>query len=302
VSAGAVPFAVTGATGQIGSRVARRLSEAGTAQRLVVRDPARAPQLPGAGVAVAQYRDGDAMRRALAGADTLFLASAAESADRLTEHLTAVSAAAAAGVRRIVYLSFVGAAPEAAFTLARQHWATEQAVRATGMAYTFLRDSMYSDYLPLMTSAADRTIRGPAGDGVVGAVARDDIVEVAAAVLLAQGPSGRHGHDGHDGHDGATYDVTGPEAITLSQAAEALSAATGRPVRYHPETPSEAYQSRARYGAPDWEVDGWVSSYLAIAAGELAVVTDTVPRLTGHPAVSFPELLRRRPEVFGHLL
>ena len=292
MNAATVPYAVTGATGQIGSRVARRLAAAGAEQRLIVRDPSRVPTLPGVEVATAQYRDGDAMRAALTGVDTLFLVSAAESADRVFEHLTAVRAAAAAGVRRVVYLSFLGAAPQATFTLARHHWATEEALRATGLEFTFLRDSLYADSLPAMTSAEDRTIRGPAGQGLVGVVARDDVCDVAAAILLA---------DGQHDHDGRTYDLTGPEAITLDQAADAISAATGRPVHFHNETTAEAYQSRDRYDAAVWEVDGWVSSYLAIAAGELAAVTDTVSRLTGHPAMSFADLLRRRPELSGHL-
>jgi len=290
MSTATVPYAVTGATGHIGSQVARLLAQSGTTQRLLVRDPARAPDLPGAQMVSAQYRDGAGMRSALRGVETLFLVSGSESADRVTEHLSAVRAAAAAGVARVVYLSFLGAAPDATFTFARDHWATEQAVRGSGMAFTFLRDSMYADYLPLMADPTDRTIRGPAGGGKVGAVARDDVAEVAAAVLT--GP----------GHDGQTYQVTGPEAITLHQAADLLTGATGRPVRYQPETLPEAYASRAGFGAPGWEVDGWVTSYAAIATGELAPVTDTVPRLTGHPALSFAQLLRRRPELCAHLL
>lgn len=68
---------------------------------------------------------------------------------------------------------------------------------------------------------------------------------------------------------------------------------TGRPTRYHAETVEEAYASRARYGAPGWQVDAWVSTYTAIAAGELATVSDAVPRLTGHPATGLRELLSR---------
>jgi NAD(P)H dehydrogenase (quinone) len=289
--AGTVPFAVTGATGQVGSRVAQRLADAGVRQRLVVRDPSRAPDLPGSEVAVAEYRDGESVQQAFAGVDTLFLVSAGESADRVNEHLTAVEAARRAGVRRVVYTSFLGAAPQATFSLARHHWATEEALRASGMAYTFLRDSMYADFLPLMVSAQDRTIRGPAGDGRVSAVARDDIADVAAAVLLADGA-----------HDGRTYDVTGPEAFTLAHAAEILGGFTGRPVHYVAETLPEAYRSREIYGAPDWEVEGWVTSYAAIAAGDLATVSDTVPAVAGHPATSLVELLTRRPELYAHLL
>jgi len=70
-----------------------------------------------------------------------------------------------------------------------------------------------------------------------------------------------------------------------------ISEATGRPVRYEAETLEQAYASRAGYGAPQWEVDGWVTSYSAIAAGELDVVTDHVERLTGHAPISLAEYL-----------
>src|SRR5512145_1886726 len=97
-------IAVTGASGGIGGRVTRTLAAQGLPLRLVVRDAARAPEL-GAEVAVAEYRDGAAMRAALEGALTLYLVSVAESADRVAEHVSAVDPAAAAGVRRIVYVS-----------------------------------------------------------------------------------------------------------------------------------------------------------------------------------------------------
>ena len=90
--------------------------------------------------------------------------------------------------------------------------------------------------------------------------------------------------------------------ISLADVAEAVAAASGRPVRYHAETIDEAYESRAHYGAPRFEVDGWVSGYVAIAKGELERVSDDVPRLTGHPATAFADFLRVHPESYAHLL
>jgi NAD(P)H dehydrogenase (quinone) len=125
--------------------VARLLAAAGVSQRLLVRDPSRAPALPAADVVVAGSY-GDAPRRALEGVNVLLMVSAQESADRLSQHLAFVDAAAAAGVRHIVYTSFLGASPTATFMLARDHWATEEHVRASGMAFTFLRDSLYNTF------------------------------------------------------------------------------------------------------------------------------------------------------------
>jgi uncharacterized protein YbjT (DUF2867 family) len=219
-------IAVTGASGVLGGRVAARLSGAGAPLRLVVRDPARAPSLPGAEVVATPggYADGAGLQAALTGVDTVYLVSAAEAPDRLEQHRAAVAAAAAAGVRRIVYTSFLGASPGATFLL------------------------------------------------------RDD-----------------------DDLAGATLDVTGPEALPLAEAAAVLTEVTGRPAEYREQTVEQAWQTRRPSGHPDWEIEGWVSSYLAIAAGELSPVTDVVPRLTGHPARTVAEHLRAHPEDWAHL-
>lgn len=119
-------IAVTGATGAVGGRVASRIAATGRRQRLVVRDPLRVPDLPGADImTAASYADAGAMRDALEGVRTLFLVSGRESADRVQHHVSAVDAAITAGVERIVYLSFFAAGPNATFTLARQHFETE---------------------------------------------------------------------------------------------------------------------------------------------------------------------------------
>ncbi|GAA4689221.1 NmrA family NAD(P)-binding protein [Streptomyces youssoufiensis] len=285
-------IAVSGATGRIGGLVARRLADAGVEQRLLGRDPSKLPELPGAVAAPpAEYGDAEAMRAAVDGADTLFLVSARESADRVREHITAVDAAVAAGVERIVYVSFQGAAPDATFTFARDHWHTERHIRGLGVPFTFLRDSFYLAAFPAMTGA-DGVIRGPAGSGRVAAVAHEDVAGVAAAVLTTT--NGRH--------DGVTYDVTGPAALTLAEVADELSRATGREVRYVAETQEEAYASRAGYNAAAWELAGWVSSYEAIASNEMSAVSDVVPRLTGSPARSLADYLREHPNSLRHLL
>jgi uncharacterized protein YbjT (DUF2867 family) len=244
-------IAVTGSSGQVGGRVAAALPQA---RRLTRKDAA--------------YRDTARMRAALDGVETLFLVSGRESADRLAEHRSAVDAAVGAGVRRIVYLSFAGAAPDCTFTFGRDHWHTEQYIRETGLGWTFLRDNMYQEMLPML-AGPDGVIRGPAGDGRVAAVSYDDIAACAVVALTDAG------------HDGRTYDLTGPEALSLHEVAARLG------VSYVPETVEEAYASRAHYGAPAFEVAGWVSSYEAVAAGELAAVSQDVPLLTGRPARPF---------------
>ncbi len=280
---------VTGATGAVGGLVAGHLSDRGIPMRLIVRDPRRAPALPGAQIATATYSDRESLLRAFTGVETLFLVSAREAIDRLEQHERAVEAAAAAGVGKIVYLSFLGAGPDATFVLARQHFHTEQYIKETGARFVFLRDALYMDYLPLLVGS-DGVIRGPAGNGRTGFVTRDDVAEAAAAVLVSSG------------HDGTTFDMTGPESLDLHQAAERLGRFIGRPLEYHAETEEEAYASREIYGAPDWEVEGWVTSYLAIANGEMDIVSDSVPRLTGHEAINLEAFLATHPDSYQHLL
>ena len=271
---------ITGATGNIGRMVASLLSDTG-GLRLLVRTPAKLdPELADvAQVRATQYADDPSTVEALEGVDVLFMVSATESPDRVEVHRAFVDAAKKAGVEHIVYTSFLAAAPDATFTLARDHWYTEQHIRESGMAWTFLRDSFYLDFFPGMVDEHG-VMRGPAGNGRVGAVARQDVARSAVAVLRDPSP-----------HAERTYDMTGPEALSLTDMAQIIGEAQGREVTYREETVEEAYASRAHYGAPAWQVDAWVSTYTAIASGELDVVSDNVRALTGRSPMSMADLL-----------
>ncbi|HEY0166662.1 MAG TPA: SDR family oxidoreductase [Jatrophihabitans sp.] len=275
-------LAVTGSTGALGGMVARTLAGQGVQQRLLARTPSRAPDLGGAVVLPASYADRQAATRALDGVRVLFMVSAADAADRLDQHRAFIDAAAEAGVRHIVYTSFCGAAPDSVFTLGRDHYATEQHIKDTGIAHTFLRDNFYIDFLPAL-AGDDGVIRGPAGDGRVAAVTRADIARAAVAVLTDP-----------DAHLGATYRLTGPQALTMAEVAATISDVTGQHVTFHNETVAEAYQSRRKWGAPAWQTDAWVSTYTAIAAGEVDGVTDDVKNLTGRRPRSLATFLTAR--------
>jgi NAD(P)H dehydrogenase (quinone) len=284
-------IAITGATGAVGSRVAARIAAKGARQRLIVKDPARAPKIPRAEIRQASgYIAGGEMRAAMEGAHTLFLIPGRESAIRVAEHITAINAAVAAGIERIVYLSFAPAAENAVCTLARDHYATEQHIRTTGIPFTFLRMNLYLDGIVQYFVSPSGAIQGPASDGRVAAALRDDIADAAAAVLIS------------DGHDGVTYDLSGREAFTLPEAAEQMSRASGKHITFHDETVEEAYASRAMYDAPDWEVAGWVTSYTGIAAGEFATISGDIKRLAGHEPITLGEYLDAHPESLDHVL
>ena len=243
-----VRFAVTGATGVLGRRVAEGLAARGLEQRLVVRDATRAPRVPGAEVAqVASYADARAMGAALTGVETLFLVSAHDSIgvihrarmsgrpvpahDRVHDHIAAIAAAAAVGVERIVYLSFMNPEPDATFLLAREHFHTEEYIRSTGLGFTFVRPCLYVDKVAQHVARSD-VIRVPSGEGRVAWVTRDDVADAVVGVLTGSG------------HDGAAYDITGPEALSMAETAQRLSVALGRTITYEAQTPHEARAGR----------------------------------------------------------
>jgi NAD(P)H dehydrogenase (quinone) len=223
------------------------------------------------------------MRRALTGAQTLFLVSPGPSADSLQEHLAMVDAAVDAGVERIVYVSVLSAAANATSKCARDDFHTEEHARATGLSCTFLRPSLYFDLVPTLCSA-EGVIENAAGEGRVAYVSH------AVVVLTA------------DDHDGRTYDVTGPVALTMTEIADELARATGRPISYHARTLEQERASKSRLGAADRQIEAAVSCFAAIAAGEMDVVSDTVVELAGHEPQAFSAYLRRHPEKYEHII
>lgn len=269
---------VTGATGRIGGQVARLLAPVHEVElRMTGRSLRRVPPLEGVETVRAEFSDAAACREAFAGADALLLVSAGEAADRLDQHRSAIDAAARAGVGHVVYTSFLGAAADAEFTLARDHGETEQMLRDSGLAWTMLRDSFYADVL-LDFAGEDRVIRGPGGTGRCAFVARRDVAEVAARLLRDPAPWA-----------GRTLDLTGPVAVSLAEAALLMTRARGEEYEFVDETFEEARASRAPYGAPDWQIEAWISTYTAIASGALDVVSGDVEQVLGRAPQSLEE-------------
>jgi NAD(P)H dehydrogenase (quinone) len=279
---------VAGACGPVGRAVATRLDGLGVPQRLVVRNLTQAPRIAGAEVTEAAPDDPGSMRRAFDGVKALVLAVAPERQDLVRQSVTTIDAASAAGVERLVYVSAVGARPDATYTAARRHFEAEQHARSIGMPSTFLRASYHLDQLPALCSA-DGVLRNAAGEGRVASVSRGDLADVAVAALT------------HDGHVGRTYDVTGPEAQTMNDIAQHLAVASGRRVSYVPETVDESRESRIASGAAVWEAEDWSTCFGAIAVGEMDVVSDTVTSITGREPQTLSDYLRKHPESLRHL-
>ena len=248
------PIGVTGATGGLGGRVAaapRRPRRAAA--------PARARRRPRAGPGARRGRDVRRLRRRRgrpprAGGRRDPVPRLGRRGPRPRRAAPpAVDAAVAAGVGRIVYTSFVGAAPDCTFTFGRDHFHTEEHIRASGVGHTFLRDNLYLDFIPGL-SPPDGVIRGPAGDGRVAAVARDDIADVAVRSSWARATTGRR--------------TTSPaRRRSPSPRRRRAVARVGPAITFEDETLEEARESRRPSGAADFEIEGWVTSYAAIARG-----------------------------------
>lgn len=271
--------AVTGPTGKLGQQVVKQLRNRGIPLRLLTRDPQRIRADDGIFPMGNDYAHPANSGQVLSGVETLFMVSGHESPQRAEQQVSFVRAAANAGVGHIVYTSFVGASDNSTFTLARDHGATEAAIKGSGMGFTLLRDSLYQDFAPDLVGEDD-AIRGPAGEGRAAMVARADVAAVAAAVLAEPGA-----------HAGRTYELTGPQALTMAEVAEAISHAWRRPVRYVDETLEEARASRARFEPEEWQLEAWISTYTAIAQGTMERISEDVPTILGRPATSLAEVL-----------
>ena len=280
-------LAITGSSGNIGGMVARHISTRGLPLILPLRNPTKAPYLSNCEARRFAYGDLELAKQALNEVDVLFMVSAAESPTREQEHLTLVQAASEAGVQHIVYLSFAQAALDSTFTLlARTHAVTENAIRQTNMRYTFLRDNFYSEMMATIANA-DGIIAGPAEDGRVACVSQRDVAQ-AAANVIADIECGNHRHDNQ------TYTLTGSQSLSCAEIAAVLTEITGKPHRYHNETVEEAFAIRkAEYSdMPDWQIEAWVSTYTAIAKGELAAVSDDLPQLLGRTPLNFEDVVK----------
>ena len=273
---------ITGVTGKLGSYVANLVDKKGIASVHLARSPERAKLYASAEIRKIVYANTPEVVEALKGIDILLMVSARENLERVKEHKGFLDAAKLAGVEHIVYTSFYGADEKATFTLSRDHAQTEAYIKELGFTYTFLRDNFYLDFLIDM-ALENGEIRGPAGSGLVSAVARKDTSRVAAEILLNP-----------KGWENQTLNLTGPEDLSMEEIVALLSKETGDTIAYVDETVEEAYESRKKWPAQTWEYDAWVSTYTAIKAGEQAGVSEDVEKVLDHPASSLLDILRDR--------
>ncbi|MCX2733587.1 NAD(P)H-binding protein [Saccharopolyspora sp. NFXS83] len=265
---------VTGATGSIGRGVVRRLLAAGEQVRAVTRRPETARLPAEADVVAGDLADPGAFREALRGVRAVYLFPVPETAREFAD------LAVRSGVRRIVVLSSLAASggPEGNMSAAT-HSAVERAVEESGVAErTFLRPGAFaSNVLGWAESIrAEGVVRAPHGSAAQALIHEEDIAEVAAAALLT------------DDHVGATYELSGPAAVSQVEQVAAISVAIGEPLRFEELAPEQARQQWSARGMPP-EVAAMLLDYLAEAVDSPDVPLPAVRQVTGHPARAFAD-------------
>jgi NAD(P)H dehydrogenase (quinone) len=290
---------ITGASGQYGRALTDRLVARGLAERLVLitRSPAKLADRAAQGCTVryGDYDKPETLAPAMAGAERMLLISGTRVGARVVQHQAAIDAAVAAGVRHLAYTSFIGIDdPANPAEVRHDHIETERAIKASGLAWTMLRDGHYADAMILMAGPGVMQTRlwtSNAGAGREAMVWRDDCVASADAVLTGAG------------HEGQTYNITGPELQTFAEVAAILSEVTGVPIEYVGASDAEQYAMFDAMGIPrrpvddqavggiPWNSDDMVTFGQAIREGFLELCSGDVERLTGRPARSVRQMI-----------
>lgn len=264
---------ITGATGNVGRELTQQLLELGQPLRALTRDAGKVSDLEGQmETAEGDLDDPKTIRAALKDVKRIFLVTASTQQDK-----TVLAAAKEAGVRQIVKLSTFEAVDPQMTEHVKWHREREELIRASGLAWTFLRPTMF------MSTALDwaRTIRQegviyfPGGEGKVPPVDPWDVAAVAAAALTKSG------------HEGQAYALTGPEALSFGDMAEILSKVLGKPVRYQDIPDRTAGEEMHKAGLPDYVVEGLIGTFAAIRTGRLGYPTGDVEKVTGRRPRSF---------------
>jgi NAD(P)H dehydrogenase (quinone) len=290
---------ITGASGQYGRAATDRLIEQGLAGQLILitRTPAKLADRVAQGCTVryGDYDKPETMAAAVQGADKMLLISATRVGARVIQHKAAIDAAAAAGVKHVLYTSFIGIDdPANPAEVRHDHIETEKAMRASGMAWTMLRDAHYADAMILMAGPnvlATGKWYSNSGDGREAMVWRDDCVASAVAALTTPG------------HENKVYNITGPDLQSFDEVAALITQVTGCPVEHVKVDDEGQYAIFDAMGIPrrpvddqyvsgiPWNSDDMVSFGRAIREGFLAMRTDDVERLTGRPARSVRQMI-----------
>jgi NAD(P)H dehydrogenase (quinone) len=286
---------VTGASGQLGRRATELLLEANAGKIIAgTRDPSKIQGLAAKGAEVRKVDfDDPALAEAFTGVDRLLLIST-DALDtpgkRLKQHQAAIAAAKQAGIKHIVYTSMPKPEPGSPIPFAPDHYGTEQALSESGLGWTVLRNSWYQENLfhSLPAVLASGKWFSASGDGKVAHVAREDAAYAAAAALAATT------------HGNARYDITGGELLTTGEIARLASEATGKPIEVVNVTDEQLTQGMIAAGMPAFLAPVFASFDTNTRAGNIAIASDAVKKLTGRAPRSLKEFFAANKEALLH--
>lgn len=271
---------VTGANGQLGRRIVEHLfarlgGKPGTLA-VSVRDTAKAKDLADRGISVREgnFDRPETLVAAFTGVDRVVLISTDGPSDaRMRQHSNAIEAAKRAGVKHIVYTSFIDVAPDSPAEFSAVHRATEAELRASGLKLTILRNPLYADFLPMTVGAGIESgvFHVSAGAGKVSFLTREELAEATAAAALATGGAKE------------VYELTGAAAHSYAEVAAAVSKVTGKPVRYQAVPEQDYAKALEGWGVPTWMAGALGNLYTAVAQGRFSKVTGDFAAITGHP-------------------
>ncbi|MGW2053885.1 SDR family oxidoreductase [Streptomyces sp. NPDC001840] len=278
---------VTGATGQLGHQIVERLLTRVPADRVgvSVRDPQKAQALADRGVRVRQgsFTDAAGLAHAFEGASQVLIVSVDTLGEEaVRQHRAAIDGAVAAGARRILYTSHMGAGPSSRFQACRDHAATEEALRASGVPFTSLRNGFYAASAVRFLGHAMESgqITLPA-DGPVSWTAHPDLADAAAAILAAEGL-----------FDGPTPPLTAAQALTFDDIAAIATEVTGRTITRTTAPDDQFRKQLVSNGAPAETADQLLGIFAAGRAGEFAAVDPTLATLLGREPIALDTVLR----------
>jgi uncharacterized protein YbjT (DUF2867 family) len=281
---------VTGATGLNGTALVRKLSAKGVPLRALVRNAAKAAEiaaLPNVEIAIADMAKPETLPAALAGVDRAMLNSSADPA-MVEVQSNFIAAAAKAGVRHVVKLSGIMPELDSPFRFARMHGEIEKRLEASGMAFTHLRagEFMPSYFRQVPMILAKSALFLPMENQRIASIDIGDLAEIAALVLT------------NPGHEGKIYPLTGPEALTMTEVAERLSAATGKTIKYINVPPEDVKKAQLAAGVPPYIADALAELFAERRKGKESQVWPIAQTLLGRRPTSFAEFAARNAAIF----
>jgi uncharacterized protein YbjT (DUF2867 family) len=273
-------YLITGATGNIGSRVVARLLERGERPRVLARDGAKAQARFGdrVDVVVGDLADAASLPAAFSGADALLLINSGPELARRDEAAAAV--AQAAGIGHVVKLSALGArATSATAQLGSWHAAGEAAIRKSGVRWTFVQPAGFMTNALAWAPAikADGVVRASTGDGQVAMIHPEDIAAVATRALTTRE------------YDGQSLPITGPALLSYAEMTGAIGAAVGKTLAFQAISDEQARQCLLASGTPMAVAEALVGLWRAVRQGQVAIVTDGVERVVGRKPIAFAQ-------------